>query len=453
MDRRVLLLGGLCTEPILSALHSSDLGYINKLLSSSSKNWREINRILGKESRSGVAAIAVQISEATLIRSCLPSYGGLLYEILHKVEEYPHVLLIYGPNLKQEFSRLNREGGDVGQQFRFLTTSDINFLTNHEKIKEKLGETVSYITSGSLRVAPYLYTSELTASVLGFLQDFEEGLVFRFYVPAERIHSAEVDKLLDLFQNYLTSVMSRPIALEKRKTATGTVYSFFSRHGAPVGDFKDSLAQFSSFLALCANDPEKASDVLLRTSIPNEKISSVVNRFGREVRRLIVDIEYGRKIRLLEIEHTLYAELSESLSSGELKSVRDEVEGRLPTVVGDQASCESLISNTISAPVVAREWQHTRAWSKASSIIDQGLDGITLTENDQKLLELLRFASEDEKSALKSALYELKDVALARKDKSRAWQRIQVFLARATPLAGQAVVKVIEAYVTHLLTA
>jgi hypothetical protein len=92
------------------------------------------------------------------------------------------------------------------------------------------------------------------------------------------------------------------------------------------------------------------------------------------------------------------------------------------------------------------------AWAKAKAIIQRGYEGVPLTGDDEKFLELLKLATDGERAELKSALYELKDISLARKDKSRAWQKVQVFLARVTPAVGQALVNVLERYLTHLAT-
>lgn len=277
----------------------------------------------------------------------------------------------------------------------------------------------------------------------------------RFYVPTRRIYARELDKLIDLLQDYFTNVISQPVSLEKRKTGNGVVYSVFSHDGCTPEGLRQSLADLSSLLYVCANDPDRASAILSATDLSQGQVNEIVGRYGREARRIIVDLEYERRTRLLTIEHQLHAELIETASDVEIAAIQQEA----IAAVGSQMDvyAEAGLSDLISEPHKGADASLATidqdVLERARLVIWKSMEGGPLAPEEVQIIKLINEASPDvEKGQLLSAFYELRDKALTRSERMSAWGRIQAFLARVSPAMGKGALRVMENYIIHLLT-
>jgi hypothetical protein len=66
---------------------------------------------------------------------------------------------------------------------------------------------------------------------------------------------------------------------------------------------------FSNFLTLCSTDPSLAAERLAPMGLGRAASTDFVARFGREVRRLQIDLAHERERRVLTIRHSLEEEL------------------------------------------------------------------------------------------------------------------------------------------------
>jgi len=138
--------------------------------------------------------------------------------------------------------------------------------------------------------------------------DDQTGLLFRIYIPSERLYAAEAHRLLSLFRDWLITTRGCGVRQAGYRTASGEMYEFFA-DSVIKSDLHDQFDSFSNFLALCSENPSAAVDLLAPTRIGRGASSDLVARFSKEVRRLQIDLRHERERRILTIRHNLEEEL------------------------------------------------------------------------------------------------------------------------------------------------
>ncbi|QRO87203.1 hypothetical protein [Kytococcus sedentarius] len=110
-----------------------------------------------------------------------------------------------------------------------------------------------------------LYRTDAELSVLTstFVEQSENNLVFRLYVPSSRLWAQEADKLLGLFRDWLSRVKGERVRQDGYHTGHGQVFEFYV-DSPPNGESGSYLGfeDFSQFLELCGDDPPAAALML-----------------------------------------------------------------------------------------------------------------------------------------------------------------------------------------------
>ena len=139
----------------------------------------------------------------------------------------------------------------------------------------------------------------------------DPNLLLTIYIPTERLYAAETRKLLELFHDWLTATGKHGIRQSRYRTASGEIFEFHADPATPQPSLREEFNIFSNFLELCANSPATAVDLLNATEIDKASGSELVARFGKEFRRLQVDLRHDRERRIMTLRHTLEGELLE----------------------------------------------------------------------------------------------------------------------------------------------
>ena len=113
------------------------------------------------------------------------------------------------------------------------------------------------------------------------LKDALEGLLFRIYVPSGRLWADEVDRLLQLFRDYLARTGRKGVRLDQVRTDRGILYEFHGDdepHGSSLSeDFED----FSRLLDLCVSNPPEAEAMLRQKIVEPREISGILTRYSK----------------------------------------------------------------------------------------------------------------------------------------------------------------------------
>ena len=171
----------------------------------------------------------------------------------------------------------------------------------------------------------------MSVLAMNFVDENERNLLFRFYIPSGRLYATEADKLIYLFRDWLSSVGRHAVRQDGYKTAAGQVYEFFGDSSLPRQEIAREFDTFSRFLNTCVENPETAAAILTEAGLDRVAAERMTSRYGKEVRRLQLDIRQERQARLLAIRHSLESDLLDSESDALSQERTDEtIESLVP---------------------------------------------------------------------------------------------------------------------------
>jgi chromosomal replication initiator protein len=265
----------------------------------------------------------------------------------------------------------------------------------------------------------------------------DPSLLFRVYIPSERLYAAEAGRLLALFRDWLVTTRGHGIRQSGYRTASGEMYEFFADPSVLRTDLKEQFDSFSSFLTLCADSPSAAVDLLAEMNLNSVLSSDLVSRFSREVRRLQIDLRHERERRILSLRQSLEQELVEKHIG--LQQVPDnQISTLLDGLVPGPSAPESLALlagpqvTTPTGPITVNI--NPQFISTLKSTILQNVQGVAHYGSQAKeILELIDRFGGDDAQVLRSAVHELEDADAPSANRSAAKRRLKKFVSQ---LAG-----------------
>jgi hypothetical protein len=276
----------------------------------------------------------------------------------------------------------------------------------------------------------------------------EPGLLFRMYIPSQRLYAAEAHRLLSLFRDWLIATHGHGIRQDGYHTASGEIYEFFMDSSAMQLNLGEQIDGFSNFLALCSQNPSAAIDLLAPTTLGRASSTALVARFGREVRRLQIDLRHERERRILTLRHSLEEEL---LDSGiELGQVPyGQINNLIERLVPGPSASESLALLTtlpMAQPTVSVNINPQIISAVESTIIQNVQGTVNVSPQAKEALALIHRFGGQETASLESALYELEDEDAPRMARSAAKTRLKQFMGRLTDATQQVGVGLLQKY-------
>jgi anti-anti-sigma factor len=280
-------------------------------------------------------------------------------------------------------------------------------------------------------------------------------LLFRVYIPSERMYAAEAGRLLTLFRYWLTATRGRGIRQSGYRTALGEMHEFFADASVVGVDLYEQFDSFSGFLTLCTDNESAAVDLLAEMNLSRRKSSDLVSRFSREARRLQVDLRYERERRILSLRQTLEQELVESdidlrqVSSSQLSALLEcfipgpSAPESLALLAGSQAAAQiGAITVNINPQII----------SALESTIVQNVQGVVyLGSQAKEILALIDRFGGDDKAVLRSDVYELEDADAPRANRSAARRRLKNFLSQLVGTVHDVGLPLLEKYLEKKL--
>ena len=281
-----------------------------------------------------------------------------------------------------------------------------------------------------ITVIPYRTNAELSVLAGAFIDENEKNLIFRLYVPNGRIYAAEADKLLSMFREWLTQAQRQRVRQDGYRTGSGQVYEFYGDDTTSSRDLTTQFDDFSHFLELCVDQPDDAHKQLTEAGVDPLIADDIVRRYGKETRRLHLDLKHAREARLLSIRQRLESELVDVLGgdSPEWGEINRMVEAAVPEASNLVAALApaSVESVPVSQTQVTINQQIIHS---VEGTVLQGLQGtLNLGPEAKGLLELVSRFGDSDAAMLESAVHELEDEDATQADRLRAKQRLKGFL-------------------------
>ena len=312
---------------------------------------------------------------------------------------------------------------------------------------------IEFLRANNIEITPYRTKAEVTVLAESFLDELDRNLIFRLYVPSGRLWSAEADKFLQLFQDYVARVDQLAVRLDQKRTDYGVIYEF---HGeAPPGEANLSaeFQDFSKLMDLCATDSAAAAGLLKSKNLNAREVTSILERYSKEVRRLQLDIKHDAETKIVSIRHRLESELIEfAPNSQEWESIAAVVSAVVPTFSGElpapSRSFAVLPTGPRTAPTHVTYNFRPQFVNTLNGVIAEELHGNQhFAPEHHQLLELIRTHGGPQTKQLETAVYEVADKGVEQVDRLRAKQRIKAFLMAAGKKTGDMAFSILQKYI------
>jgi hypothetical protein len=445
----VLFIGDRPSEGATTAAKSSGRDYVTKLLRSSEQNWSNALRLIRLARISNRSQVVVKVSDNDLWTACHTEYASVFSNMLDALEHTHHIVLVYHQTLLGNSDKLSQK--NIEQVLHAFGIAD-----DAERFRSTAVKLIQRLNSGKLTVVPYRKRVEANTTITTFLMEDYAGLIFRLYIPNDRLWGSELERLAGLFRDYLKRVAGIDISLTQDQSNSGVAISFYSKDKNVTGDrFGEALNEFNAFLNVCTMDPTKAAEILRAANIPEPKVADIVTRYARDGRRLMLDLDHSRRRAIEDIQYRLSAELIDIASDQQATELsKTFAEAALPAQSHPNI-LPGLAGGGIPAYALVQQINIGNAQfiKDAQGIIASVVQGdIQYNEHDAELRAAIeRLTSGKESIELTSALDELKDTSAKPANRLTAWQRLQGFLSRHSDKIGDTASKLLIAYVEHVL--
>ncbi len=455
------------TEKIALVLDNIDRGTIStslqtngyyrklKLLNSSVKNWESICEFLEDDTENEIIVLA-KFTEHTLFRMCLPEYREVVGRLLNLLKQKKHIIFIYKDNLIGNFSYFQSveiKGSvfevDSKDDYLYYSETELeNWLTVHG-IEESEAEYLKRVTDLIKRInidltaLPYEKLIDVEISGQNFIENVAEGLLFRIYVPNDRIWSNEFDKFITLFRDYASNIANEELKITQNRTDLGVICSLYSiNKDISESEINDLYKQFTSFMDLCSSNPKEAEKIIGELDVSEPEKQRILRKYVKESQRLLLDIKQERESKILTIKHKLQNELQEYDLS---KDVIDYVEDTVP-------SSKTTKHLTFGNQIVQNQTilMNPQIINKVDGIVTNELNGnIHFSPEETEFNKLIEkfSATVSEATELQTSLYELKDKASSKEKKRGAWQKLFGFLGKVGDKVGDVGVSLLQKYI------
>lgn len=450
----VLFLGNADREGVTAKLKAVGTFYRRKMLESRPENWLKIIDIFNGHD---VTSVVVKLTNTSFDILCLEEYKESREKLLSLISSKPNLVLAHESLLTGEkgndhvdyLAKLNDYDPDLDEEYQYLR-SEYEHIFEPPK-RGIVEEVVELFANHEMTIIPYKKNVELSLIASSFIDKNESNLIFRIYVPSERMWASEAEKLLQLFRDYLHKVSGLSVRQDQYKTNQGVVYEFFGGDGVDPNLLPQKFDEFSNFMESCVSNPESAQALLESTQLNKREIFNLVEKYSKEARRLHIDIKQERERKILAIRHGLESELSEYVRTDhDWEVIGRVIEASVPPVSG--VSSALAIDRKIQ-PVPNSNLTiniNPQIIDTVNGVIAQNIVGDQHLGADAKqLLEIIdRYAGKD-KAILASSVHELSDKSAKTEERITAKHRLKGFLVSVGSKIGDVTAGVLQSYIEN----
>lgn len=423
MGRFYLGIGNVFSESVTSRLKTSGRPYVSKLLRSAPENWWTIAELLAEDDLAGALVKLTGNDYETLLR---PQYYEVREALMARLGATPHLVLAHeavaGPPPEPEAPDESEEWDGVtwNEQAARWYFGDMD--------TEVQARVQDILDRNNVELTTYKTNAEAAVISAAFVDDLQDGLIFRMYVPAGRLFEDEFSRLLAMFHHWLGAVKGAQVRQGGYKTSSGRVIEFFGEEVGSQDAVRQDFAEFEMFLRLI-DDPNAASAMLVGLGVQPREADKLATRYARDARRVLLDARHERDRRMLAVQQQLESELSDEnlpVTPNELSRLVESLVPlsplSLPLGAGSARPSATQTSNiTINSQVVHR----------AEGIVAQHIEGdIAYGTPLDDLLTLIRGSVEQEDLAMEAAAKQVADPGAPTATRLKARQQLKTFLLR-----------------------
>lgn len=426
-----VIVGSYRTDAATSRLKATGIYYVAKSLDSKPSNWTKAAEHIASPDAIG-AIVKLMARDVTAMRS--GRYAEATKLLLESLAKKRHLLLAHEDVLStRDDVEEDPEPVEVDWDDPDVVEAEFRrsyFAPPAPGARESF---LAAVEQYGLNLMLYKTNAELSVLTSTFVEQSENNLVFRLYVPSSRLWAQEADKLLGLFRDWLSRVKGERVRQDGYHTGHGQVFEFYVDSATDVEPASYlGFEDFSQFLELCGDDPEAAALTLRDAGTSAAAIPDLIRRFSKEVNRLRRDLRQEREARLLSIRHRLENELSEL---GEEQALPTTAE--LATWVEALVPQDRALTSALSAdPVAPAQPQgmtiiyKPQVISTVHGVVTQEVQGsVNFGPDARQIFDLIERFGDQQRADLISSLHELEDSDAHKASRLSAAGKLKAFLA------------------------
>lgn len=452
-EKIILFLGNADSESSTAKLKATNRLYKRKMLESGVDNWLSIIEYFENYN---VDCVVVKLTKNSFNAFASKGYSEVSNRLLGKISQVPNLILAHESLLTGVQTRFYEPQKPTEIDFEdphfedFLGYEEYEFNERYSPLDEGIVTHVVDILRGfSLGVTPYSKNVEMSILASSFVEQNENNLIFRIYVPSERIWAAEAEKLLQLFREYLQKASDLNARHDQYKTNNGVIHEFFGDDETAATSMSEKFKEFSLFMDTCAANPELAEKSLISSSLNRREVFDLVAKYSKEAKRLHIDLKHERERKLLNIRHSLESELSEFIiDSSEWDTLYQLVEENIPPIAGVSSALVHKTSNELSTIPKQNVFINSQVFETFNGVLAKEISGtVNLVPDAKKLLETIEeYAKEADKSDLSSAVHELTDPNVKKTDRITAKHKLKAFVISVGSKVGDVATGVFQTF-------
>ena len=424
-----------------------------KLTGLQPKTWRKrVSRVVELVASDVVAGIVLYMPTDLFLQASRTEYQPIFDELLLQMTKAKSIVFVFEDNLAGNFAMRDYETKrpvplrELEEQHERATKEGwsewsmqklemrIARQRDADRRKDEIAWFTKQLLSSGVPVSPFYIRSDVTIRLQEFLQELDQGVFLRLYVPNARYQADQLQSLIKVLERYLAQVEGSHFAVDLQKTPTGTVYVFKTQDGpTDLKSLDAAVSRFDEFMKQCGDDPTAAEAVLRAQGTSDDDATYLVARYARDYQRLMLDVKHELEHKRLLLRHRLENDLIEIGSGFSPQTL--QVQGP-SALLGLSSDPRPVAISVDTINVVTGDQIVTRA--------DQIVNGgINYTTQDREIMHLLlRFADRLEALQLRSDLDQLKDPSTPEPAKLTGKQRLVAFLHRAATKAGEVTEKI-----------
>ena len=242
----VLFIGNADSEGVTAKLKTVGTFYKRKMLESKPENWKKIISVFNEYD---VTCVVAKLTNTSFRILCHSTYKDIRKDLLELIATKPNLFLAHESILSGEQAPLNTDFNeydpDLAEDYEYEFEYEVNQYFVPPPT-ETTKEVIDLLSSYGISIVPYKKNVELVVIASRFVEKNESNLIFRIYVPSERMWANEAEKLLQLFREYLQKVSGLNVRHDQYRTNQGVVYEFFGGDSLESGSLPEKFNEFST---------------------------------------------------------------------------------------------------------------------------------------------------------------------------------------------------------------
>jgi hypothetical protein len=438
-----LLLDYITNSNMMDHIKVANHQYKSKILKNSNpENWKKTLNLFN-EFR--ISCVLCKVSARLLWKMNDIRYGDYVRNLFQEISKYPNQFFIHKNYFTNFSEAIYYEKYAIDVE---IDRDDLNILEKQFK------ESLDIMKAHGLEIIPYSTNAEMSVLATSFLEGIEKNLLFKLYIPNERIWSEPQGKIIKLFKEYLNNIFHSNIRLTEKHGRYGNSYELYGEIPSNI-NLNEKFNEFTKFLNSFNEGVKHAQDILEKSNISSIEVQKMLNLYQKESRRLLLDIKQESEQKILSLRHRLEVDIENldvNLTNEDYLTIRDFSDSI--SFANTNFNVFPSLKNISSLPTtINATFVKPNILNIANSAVSEIIFGDRNTDNNFNCIKnLICEYGGKEQDKLITSLLEARDEDLPITERKSAAAKIKSFLLTKVPESVSSVaLGLLQSYIEKIL--